>query len=192
MFLNGHIRNFVLTLPNVVKIDVKNDNLLRRCLTLFNLTLKNQNLVSMLFNVVNFNIDVHNVVSTLICRCATSQRHISLNTKLNRRWNVCYDVMKNLFEFFVNHCFETYFLYKIDMFYISCIISLLFIIVLVLESSSLFVRVLIINFWFSCFFLKCTFQAHYGVYRTRNFLQSYRHLLWKMLMQVQLILHFAV
>ena len=105
LFLNGHIRNFVLTLPNVVEIDVKNYKLLRRCLTLFNLTLKNQNLVSMLFNVVNFNVDVHNVVSMLIWRCATSQRHISLNTKLNRLWNVCCDVIKNSFEFFCEPLF---------------------------------------------------------------------------------------
>ena len=37
---NGHIRNVVSMLPNVMKIDVKNDNLFRPCLTLFNLTLK--------------------------------------------------------------------------------------------------------------------------------------------------------
>ena len=41
-FSNGYI-------CNIVKIDVKNDNV-----------------VSMLLNVVNYNVDVHNVVSTMI------------------------------------------------------------------------------------------------------------------------------
>ena len=48
-FSNGHIRNVVSTLPNVVKIDVEKHNV-----------------VSTLFYVVNFNVDKHNVVSTLI------------------------------------------------------------------------------------------------------------------------------
>ena len=48
-FSNGHICNVVSTLPNVVKIDVDNDNV-----------------VSTLFYVVNFNLDIHSVVSTLI------------------------------------------------------------------------------------------------------------------------------
>ena len=46
-FSNGHIRNVVLTLPNVVKIDVENDNG-----------------VSTLSDVVQFNVEIH-VVSTL-------------------------------------------------------------------------------------------------------------------------------
>ena len=48
-FSNGHICNVVSTLPNVVKIDVENDNV-----------------VSMLSNVVQFNVGVHNVFSTVI------------------------------------------------------------------------------------------------------------------------------
>ena len=48
-FSNGHIRNVVSTLPNVVNIDVEKHNL-----------------VSTLLYVVNFNVDIHNVVSTLI------------------------------------------------------------------------------------------------------------------------------
>ena len=49
LFSNGHIRNVVSTLPNVVQINVEIDNV-----------------DSTLLNVVNFNVDVHNVVSTLI------------------------------------------------------------------------------------------------------------------------------
>ena len=44
-FSSGHIRNVVLTLPNVVKIDVENDNV-----------------VSTLPNVAQFNAGKHNVV----------------------------------------------------------------------------------------------------------------------------------
>ena len=40
LFSNGHIRNVVSTLADVVKIEAENDNLFRRCLTLFNSTLK--------------------------------------------------------------------------------------------------------------------------------------------------------
>ena len=47
-FSNGHICNVVSTLPNVVKNDVENDNV-----------------VSMLSN-VQFNVGVHNVFSTVI------------------------------------------------------------------------------------------------------------------------------
>ena len=69
-FSNGHIHNVVWTLPNVVKIDVENENV-----------------ASTLPNVVQFNVDIHNVVSTLIWCCATSRGHINLKTTLNRRWN---------------------------------------------------------------------------------------------------------
>ena len=64
-FSNGHIRNVVSTLPNVVKTDVKNDKVIS---TLSNVVQFNVEIhvVSTLLNVVNFNIDVHNVFSTLI------------------------------------------------------------------------------------------------------------------------------
>ena len=91
-FSNGHIRNVVSTLPNIVKIDVENDNVILTLSNVVQFNVEIYNVVSTLLNVVNFNVDVHNVVSTLIWRCATSRRHINLKTTLNRRWNVCWDV----------------------------------------------------------------------------------------------------
>ena len=87
-FLNGHNRIVVSTLPNIVKIDVENDNVVSTLSNVVQFNVEIHNVVSTLLNVVNFNVDVHNVVSTLIWRCATLRRHISLKTTLNRRWNV--------------------------------------------------------------------------------------------------------
>ena len=50
-FSNDHICNVVSTLPNVVKIDVENDNV-----------------VSTLSNVVQFNTEKHNVVQRHKCQ----------------------------------------------------------------------------------------------------------------------------
>ena len=50
------------------------------------------------FNIVNFNVDVYSIVSTLIWRCATSQRHINLKTTLKQRWNVCWEDKWNYIE----------------------------------------------------------------------------------------------
>ena len=54
-------------LPNIVKIDVENNNIVSTLPTLFSSTLKN----TTLFYVVNFNVDIHNVDLTL-CNVATS------------------------------------------------------------------------------------------------------------------------
>ena len=90
-FWNGHIRNVVLTLPNVVKIDFENGNVVSTLTNVVQFNVEICNIVSKLLNVVNINVDVHNVVSALIWRCATWRRHINLKTTLNRCWNVCWD-----------------------------------------------------------------------------------------------------
>ena len=91
-FWNGHIRNVVSTLPNVVKIDVENGNIFSTLSNVIQFNVEIHNLVSTLLKNVNFNVDIHNIVSTLIWRCATSRRHINLKVMLNRRWNVCWVV----------------------------------------------------------------------------------------------------
>ena len=88
-FSNGHIRNVVSTLPNVVKINVENGKVVSTLSNIVQFNVEKHNVVSTLFNVVHFNVDVHNVVSKLIWRYATSRRHINLKTTLNGRWNVC-------------------------------------------------------------------------------------------------------
>ena len=65
-FSNSHICNVVSTLPNVVKIDVENDNVVSTLSNVVQFNVEIHNVVSTLLNVVNFNVDVHNVVSTLI------------------------------------------------------------------------------------------------------------------------------
>ena len=78
-------------LSNVVKIYVENDFVS----TLSNVVQTNveiDNVNLMLFNIGNLNVDIHNVASTLIWRCATSRRHVNLNTTLKRSWNVYWEV----------------------------------------------------------------------------------------------------
>ena len=86
----GHIRNVVSTLPNVVKIDVENDNAVSTVSNVIQFNFEIYNVVSTLLNVVNFNVDARNVFSTLIWCCGTLRRHINLKKTLNRRWNVCW------------------------------------------------------------------------------------------------------
>ena len=65
-FSNVLIRNFVSTLPNVVKIDVENDNVVSTLSNVVKFNVEKHNVVSTLFYIVNFNVAIHNVVSTLI------------------------------------------------------------------------------------------------------------------------------
>ena len=71
--------------PNVIKIDVENDNVVSTLSNVVQFDVEIHNVVSALLNVVNFNFDVQNVASKLIWRCATSRRHLNLKTTLNRR-----------------------------------------------------------------------------------------------------------
>ena len=83
-FSNGHIRNFVSTLPSVVKIDVENDIVVSTLSNVVQFNVEIRNVVSTLLNIVNFNVNVHNVVSTLIWHCATSRRDINLRNNVER------------------------------------------------------------------------------------------------------------
>ena len=65
-FPDGHIRNVVSTLPNVVKIDVENGNIFSALSNVIQFNVEIHNLVSTLLKNVNFNVDIHNIVSTLI------------------------------------------------------------------------------------------------------------------------------
>ena len=75
--------------PTLWNATLKITKLFRHCLTLL------ENVDSTLFNVVNFNVDINNVVSTLIWRCPTSRRHITLTTTFSQLWNICW-VLKNV------------------------------------------------------------------------------------------------
>ena len=65
-FSNGHIYNVLSTSPNVVKIEVENDNVVSKFSNVVQSNVEKHNVVSTLFYIVNFNADIHNVVSTLI------------------------------------------------------------------------------------------------------------------------------
>ena len=69
LFGNVHFRNVVSTLTNVVKFDVKKDNVVLTVSTLSNvahISVEILNVDLTLLDVVNSNIEIDNVVSTLI------------------------------------------------------------------------------------------------------------------------------
>ena len=92
-FATGHIHNVVLTLINVVKLDVENNNIVSTLSKLVSIKVEIDNVDSTLFNVESFNVDKYNFLSTLIWRCLTSQRHINLITTLKQRWNACWGIL---------------------------------------------------------------------------------------------------
>lgn len=65
-FGNGHIRSIVWTLPNVVKIDVKNIKLVPPLPEVVHKNVEIENINSTLLGVVNSNVDIDNIISTLI------------------------------------------------------------------------------------------------------------------------------
>ena len=69
---------------------LKNSNFVSKLSNVVQFYVEKRNVVSTLFNVVNFNVDGQNVALMLIWCCAKSQRHINLETTLNRRGNVCW------------------------------------------------------------------------------------------------------
>ena len=69
---------------------LKNSNFVSKLSIVVQFYVEKRNVVSTLFNVVNFNVDGQNVALMLIWCCAKSQRHINLETTLNRRGNVCW------------------------------------------------------------------------------------------------------
>ena len=81
-FWNGHFHNVVLTLTNVVKLDVEKDNVVSTLSTVAHINVEIRNVDLTLFEAVNSNIEIDNVVSTLIFSCTTSRRHINQNTTL--------------------------------------------------------------------------------------------------------------
>ena len=68
-FQNGHIQNVILTLINVVKLDVENNNIASRLSNVVNISVEKDSVDLTLFNIANFNVYIHNVVSTLIWQC---------------------------------------------------------------------------------------------------------------------------
>ena len=68
----------------------KNSNFVSKLSNVVQFYVEKRNVVSTLFNVVNFNVDGQNIALMLIWCCAKSQRHINLETTLNRRGNVCW------------------------------------------------------------------------------------------------------
>ena len=90
----------------------------------------------------------------------------------------------------VNLCFETYVWYKIDMFHISFIISLLFIIVLVPES--ILCTCFRMKFFFWKFTITCIAMGIEQELSFRIIANSLRYLLWKTWIRVLWILHLVV
>ena len=92
-----HMVIFTTTFPNIVKINVENDNVVFALSIVVQINVEANNIDSTLFNVINSNVEIDNVdstlfdvlksnvdipsvVSMLIWCCAMSRRHINLKT----------------------------------------------------------------------------------------------------------------
>ena len=92
---DGYIHNVVLTLTNVVKLDVENNSNVLTLSNVANIKVEIENVDVTLFNVVNLNFDIGNVVLTLIWHSPTSRCHITLTTTLREYWKVSW-VLTNI------------------------------------------------------------------------------------------------
>ena len=109
-FSNGHIHNVVLTLPNVLKINVENDTVVSTLSNVVQINVEIDNADSTLLNVVNS--DIHNVVSPLIWRCARSRRHINLKPTLKQHWNVFWGFILVFIGLSYRYHYSRYFIYS--------------------------------------------------------------------------------
>ena len=111
------LQNFVSTLVNFVKLDVKNGNIVSALSDVANINVEIDNINLTLLNVVNFNVYIH-VVSTLIWYYPTLRSHIALTTTLRQRWNVFWvlkNVSKSLHNFVKFVKLETYIFSRIPL-----------------------------------------------------------------------------
>ena len=111
------LQNFVSTLVNFVKLDVKNGNIVSALSDVVNINVEIDNINLTLLNVVNFNVYIH-VVSTLIWYYPTLRSHIALTTTLRQRWNVFWvlkNVSKSLHNFVKFVKLETYIFSRIPL-----------------------------------------------------------------------------
>ena len=90
-FAKGHSHNVASMLINVVKLNVENNSIVLTLPNLANITVDIGNVESTLFNVRSFDFDKHIFDSTLIWRCLTLRRHISLIKTLKQYWNIFYE-----------------------------------------------------------------------------------------------------
>ena len=76
-------------LPKLAKFDIENV-----VLTMFNVVYINvliDNINSTLFNIENLNVDVGKVVSTFIWSYPASRSHINQKNNIKKCWNVCWE-----------------------------------------------------------------------------------------------------
>ena len=98
LFRNGYFHNVILTFTNVVKHDLKNDNVVSTLSIVVHINVEIHNVDWTFFGNVNSHVEIHNVVSILIWRCPTLQRDINQKATLKQRWNVSWYALRKLWE----------------------------------------------------------------------------------------------
>ena len=118
LFETGHIHKVVLTLKNVVKLDVENNNITSTLSNVVNINVDINNVDLTLLNVVNFNIEIRNVVSTMIWNCQMSRRHITLTATFRQHWKISRaltNIAKRLHNFVKFIKLKTYIIRRIPL-----------------------------------------------------------------------------